>query len=208
MTPGGLASLRRLISRRVAAAEHCELCSAVVAEEHQHLVDPTDRRLLCVCDPCAILFDRGGSTRYLRVPRDVRELTGIEISESFWTALAIPVGLVFLFRSSISGQVLAVYPSPAGPTEAGVEKQDWEELAALHTALPAMKPDVEALLVNRVAGMRRYYLVPIDEAYRLTGLIRKHWRGFSGGEDAQERIGVYFDGLDRRSVRKGTGRHA
>ena len=52
------------------------------------------------------------------------------------------------------------------------------------------EPDVEALLVNRVARRERirrarpdYFVVPIDECFRLVGLIRPHWKGLSGGTE-------------------------
>ena len=47
--------------------------------------------------------------------------------------------------------------------------------------LAELEPDVEALLVNRMKGERAYYRAPIDECFKLVGLIRMHWRGLSGG---------------------------
>jgi hypothetical protein len=59
-------------------------------------------------------------------------------------------------------------------------------------------PDVEALLVNRVGAARDYFIVPIDECYKLVGLIRLHWRGLSGGAVVWGEIGRFFDELRRR----------
>ena len=203
----GLASLRRFTASRP-ALEHCELCAAVVAGEHEHLVDPRSRRLLCACHACAILFEGAGATQYRRVPGDVRELAGLEIADTFWNGLSIPIGLAFLFRSSASGSILALYPSPAGPTEASVDEDSWRELAALHPALEKIGADVEALLVNRTREAREYYIVPIDEGYKLTGLIRQHWQGFSGGDEAWRQIRMFFDDLKRRSRPEGIGNRA
>ena len=61
------------------------------------------------------------------------------------------------------------------------------------------KPEVEALLVNRLSGKHLYYLVPIDQCYRLSGLIRLHWRGLSGGSEVWEEVGRYFDRLKEKS---------
>jgi len=58
---------------------------------------------------------------------------------------------------------------------------------------------VEALLVNRVRGTREHFLVPIDECYRLVGLIRMHWRGLSGGREVWEEIEQFFEELRGRS---------
>lgn len=186
-----LAALRRLTQPRP-AQQRCELCAAPAAEEHQHLVDPDARRLVCVCDACAILFDHNGATRYRRVPRDVRDLRGLDLDDALWSRLAIPIGLVFFFRSSVSKSVLGVYPSPGGPTETVIEPELWNDLAALHPALAAMPEDVEALLVNRVSGAREYFIVPIDECYKLSGVIRTHWTGFSGGDELWDRLALFF----------------
>jgi hypothetical protein len=98
------------------------------------------------------------------------------------------VDLAFLVHRSTIGRIVALYPSPAGLVEAGVE--------LMHPLLADLRPDVEALLVNRTAGRRDYYLVSIDECYRLVGLLRLHWNGFSGGTEVQERIGQFFAALD------------
>ena len=66
-----------------------------------------------------------------------------------------------------------------------------------------MEADVEALLVNRVGNTRDYYIVPIDECYKLVGLIRAHWRGLSGGTEVWEEIGRFFDGLKAATARTG-----
>jgi hypothetical protein len=194
----GLASLRNFV-RKPPEVERCDLCSAALAEQHQHLVDPPTRRLLCACDPCAILFSSGGETCYRRVPRDSWYLNSFSLSDQAWNSLAIPIGLVFIYASSVSDQILAVYPSPAGPTESAVDKESWEELVADNPVLANLRPDIEALLINRMSGAREYFLAPIDECYKLTGLVRKYWRGFSGGDEGWEQIGGFFDRLKERS---------
>jgi len=60
------------------------------------------------------------------------------------------------------------------------------------------------LLVNRVGHVRgaapaEYYLVPIDECYKLVGLIRANWRGLSGGSEVWEKVGQFFTRLKERS---------
>jgi hypothetical protein len=195
----GLAGLRRMAMPRP-AEERCELCAAPVGEQHRHLIDPEARRLLCACDACALLFDHAAARRYRRVPRDVRALTGFDLDDALWNSLAIPIGLAFLFRSSVTRSVLAVYPSPGGPAETAVEEETWKEVAALDASISRMEDDVEALLVNRVQGVRAYYIVPIDQCYKLTGVIRTHWRGFSGGERLWEELRHFFDSLNRSAI--------
>lgn len=194
----GLASLRQFV-REPEPVEACELCATRVAEEHQHLIDPETRRVLCACDACAILVSGETQTRYRRIPRDVQYLDNFRLDDATWNSLMIPIGLVFFFRSSVSGQIAALYPSPAGATESPVDPELWDEIVDLNPMLRGMRPDVEALLTNRVNQQREYYLAPIDECYRLTGLIRKNWSGFSGGSEVWEAIGNYFAGLKQRS---------
>ena len=204
----GFRALRRLAAQPP-ARERCGLCASQIDDhQHPHLVDPQDHRLLCVCGACAILFDAAGVTRYRRVPQDVRELGGLEITDVFWNGLAIPIGLVFVFRSSVSGKVEALYPSPAGPTQSSIDEDTWLELAALDPLLQTIRPDIEALLVNRIKGAREYYLAPIDECYKLVGLIRQYWRGFSGGDEAWQRIRSFLDDLKLRSRSAGVAHRA
>ncbi len=203
----GLASLRNFV-RKAPEAERCDLCSLALAEQHQHLLDPQTRRLLCACDPCAVLFNSSGETHYRRVPRDTRYLNNFNLSDGAWNSLAIPIGLAFIYSSSVAGQILAVYPSPAGPTEAEVDKEAWEELIADNPVLAKLSPDVEALLINRMNGAREYFWTPIDECYKLTGVVRKYWRGFSGGDEGWEQIGKFFDRLKERSYGEAVSSHA
>ena len=74
-----------------------------------------------------------------------------------------------------------------------------QDPAAQRIPPPQLQPDVEALLVNRVGGTREYLLVPIDECYKLVGLIRTHWRGLSGGAEVWREIGAFFAALKTRA---------
>ena len=62
------AALRRFTRKRP-AAESCELCSAALSADHEHLIEPAVRRLVCSCTACAILFSGQPGARYRRVPR-------------------------------------------------------------------------------------------------------------------------------------------
>ena len=101
----------------------------------------------------------------------------------------VPIEMAFFFKSTPHGRVIALYPSPAGPMESLLSLDTWTDIAEANPVLNEMKDDVVALLVNRVGHARgsspaEYYLVPIDECYKLVGLIRTHWRGLSGGTEA------------------------
>jgi hypothetical protein len=86
----------------------------------------------------------------------------------------------------------ALYPSPAGATESLLPLDAWNSLAARNPRLKTMQSDVEAFLVNRVGTKREYYVVPIDFCFELVGLIRKHWRGLSGGDTVWRQVETFF----------------
>ena len=46
----------RQFARKKSSEERCEMCSAAVFEGHAHLVEPVSHKLMCVCEPCALLF--------------------------------------------------------------------------------------------------------------------------------------------------------
>jgi hypothetical protein len=186
--------------------ERCELCSAELGADHQHLFDPVHRRVACACGSCALLFS-GTGMKYKRVPRRIRHLESLQITDGQWDSLRIPIEMAFFFHSTPAGRIVAIYPSPAGATESLLPLDAWNEIARDNPELNSMEEDVEALLVNRAGrgpGLcsADYYVVPIDECYKLVGLIRTHWRGFSGGTQVWEEIARFFEALHERSGRK------
>jgi hypothetical protein len=67
--------------------------------------------------------------------------------------------------------------------------------------------------VNRVGhahGMSRaeYYIAPLDECYKLVGLIRTNWKGLSGGTEVWTEIGRFFAELKSKSEQVGGGVNA
>ncbi len=199
---GSFDALRRFVRRPPPPVEHCELCNQAVSAAHQHLLETASRRLICACDACALLFDNRGQTKYKRVPRRIRFLPEFRMTDSQWDGLMMPINMAFFFHSTPRGRVIALYPSPAGATESLLSFDTWDEIVAENPTLLEMEADVEALLVNRIDHARalsscpgqgsEYFIVPIDECFRLTGLIRSRWRGLSGGNDVWREIGRFF----------------
>ena len=181
--------------------EHCELCSELILPEHRHLLNVSTREMMCACRPCSILFDREAASegRYRVIPDRRLFLEDFEMSNAQWESLRIPVDMAFFFYSAHAERVVAFYPSPMGPTESLLKLSAWEELERRNPVLKEMERDVEALLVNRARGAREHFLVPMDKCYSLVGLIRMHWRGFTGGQEVWEEIGLFFEELRRRS---------
>ncbi len=187
----------RSLKRPQAREERCELCSAVVGARHPHVLEVASGKVLCACDACAILFShREGDRQFLRIPRSARRLTGFKLGAAEWNALALPIDMAFFVKSTKAGRVLAYYPSPAGPTESLLDLEAWQDLVRENRALDEMLSDVEALVVNRTHGRRDYVIAPIDECYRLTGLIRTQWRGMAGGEEVWCEIEQFFNAIE------------
>jgi Family of unknown function (DUF5947) len=182
--------------------ERCELCGELLPSEHRHLIDVQDRRLLCSCRACSLLFDRqgAGGGHYRLVPSRRLRLEHFELSDQAWEELRIPVEMAFFFRNSTAERVVAFYPSPMGATESRLDLSAWQELERCNPALSSLEPDVEALLVNRAKGRRGAWLVPIDECYRLVAVIRTRWRGFTGGKEVWDEIERFFEQLDEQAT--------
>ena len=191
-----------------AALEHCDLCSAPLPGEHRHLMDLRSRELMCACRACVLLFDdRGagaaGGGHFRLVPDRRLMLPDLVLDDVMWEELRLPVDIAFFLRSSSAERVQAFYPGPMGATESLLTFEAWSALETANPVLGTLAPDVEALLVDRARGRRRYWIAPIDDCFSLVGLIRTHWRGVTGGNDVWEGIQEFFDSLSRRSTPAG-----
>ena len=134
-----------------------------------------------------LLALRGGDPELRPTGTRVLWLEELELDDEAWAAFGIPIGLAFFFRSSAGGRTVALYPSPAGATECELDLEPWERLRAANPVLTGLEPDAEALIVNRLADPPQHAIAPIDECYRLVGLIRASGRnlgrGRAGGRD-------------------------
>jgi hypothetical protein len=193
----------RQFARAKPPVERCDLCGLEVPARHTHLLDRRTRNLACACAACAVLFSGQENGKYKRVPDRIRYLAGFRLSDAQWESLMIPINMAFFHRGG-DGRPVAIYPSPAGPIESLLELDAWSEIAEQNPVLRDMQSEVEALLVNRLGHSRgfeafEYYLTPIDECYTLVGLIRRQWRGLSGGMELWGEIQTFFGGLKARS---------
>jgi Family of unknown function (DUF5947) len=193
--PGALERLvRRSGSRRAASAERCELCSEPLPAGHAHMLDRERDELLCACHACTLLFDRqgAGGARYRLLPDRCIPVD----TDASPQGLGVPVGLAFFVRRR-DGVVVAHYPSPAGATRWEVDPEAWRAAVERAPILERMEPDVEAFLVSTMRGASERWLVPIDDCYRLVALVRREWRGLSGGREVWNKIQEFFTELHR-----------
>ena len=198
----------RAAERRPAPApeERCDLCDATMPDDHRHLLHLDERRI--VCARASLL---GAALRRPRVPAGrhadavARGLRAAPTScgrrsrsRSGWRSSC---------AASVTGGVVAFYPSPAGATESELDLEAWDALVAAQPACSAdLEPDAEALIVNRLGEPPQYAIAPIDQCYALVGLIKSRWEGISGGTALETAVPEFFDAL--RAARRPRRRDA
>ncbi len=158
-------------------------------DDHRHLLHLVERRIVCACEACWALYS--GDAEYRPAGSRTIWLDAFDCPDELWGMFQIPIGLAFFMRSTVSGGVVAFYPSPAGATESELDLEAWGQLVQRNPPLGELDPDAEALIVNRLEEPHRYVIAPIDMCYGLVGLIKSRWEGISGGLGARAgRAGV------------------
>lgn len=199
-----LSLLRRLIERDRLKNEGplCEMCGQGIDERHPHVANTEKHILLCTCRGCYLLFTNHAANggKYRSVPDRYLHDPNFMLSEDLWESLQIPVRMAFLFRNSALDHPAAFYPSPAGTTESTLPLDAWDRLVEACPMVAMLEPDVEALLIygGRSAHLE-CHLVPIDACYELSGIVRRNWRGFDGGQQAWSVIDSFFARIRERS---------
>jgi hypothetical protein len=135
----------------VEETEKCELCGRPLSDDHRHLLELNERRILCACEPCLAM--KSGLDNYCPVSTRTLWLDDFQFSDELWAAFQLPVGLAFFID---------------------------------------LEADAEALVVNRMNDEHQHAIVPIDECYRLVGLIKSTWQGISGGSAIEDAVPKFF----------------
>ena len=182
---------------RRAPEERCDICNATVPDDHRHLLHLEERQIVCACEACWALHS--GDPEYRPAGMRTVWLEDFDCSEEMWGSFQVPIGLAFFMRSSVSGGVVAFYPSPAGATESELSLDAWDAFVARNPLLADLDPDAEALVVNRLSAPPSYVIAPIDDCYRLVGLIKSRWEGISGGDALQQAVPEFFAALRTRT---------
>ena len=124
---------------------------------------------------------RSGEGDYRPTGNRTLWLPGLDVPDDLWASFQIPIGLAFFMESTVTACVVAMYPSPGGATESELHFDSWSRMRELNPVLEGLEPDIEGLIVNRLSDPPIYVIAPIDRCYALTGTIKAHWEGISGG---------------------------
>lgn len=182
----------------LASQERCDLCRTTIPDDHRHMLHLVDRRIVCTCEACWALHS--GDPEYRPTGMRTVWLDGFQCDDELWAQFQIPIGLAFLMRSTVTGGVVAFYPSPAGATESELTLEAWQALVVANPMLEQLESDAEALVVNRLSEPSQYAIVPIDQCYALVGLIKSRWEGISGGDAIERAVPEFFGAIRARAV--------
>jgi Family of unknown function (DUF5947) len=180
------------------AETECDLCGIAIAERHRHLLHLVERQIICACESCWNVHS--GDAEYRPAGNRTVWLPDLEVPDEIWASFQIPIGLAFFMDSTVTACVVALYPSPGGATESELHFESWRRLVDLNPVLAELEPDIEGLVVNRLSNPPAYAIAPIDQCYALTGLIKMHWQGISGGPGVHEAVEGFFEGLRSEGV--------
>ncbi len=178
--------------------ELCDLCGISIPDDHRHLLHLIERRIVCSCESCWAM--RSGEGDYRPTGNRTLWLPDLDVPDDLWASFQIPIGLAFFMDSTVTACVVALYPSPGGATESELHFESWSRMRALNPVLEGLEPDIEGLVVNRLADPPAYAIAPIDKCYELTGTIKAHWEGISGGSEVEAAVARFFAGLRATAV--------
>jgi len=173
--------------------EVCDVCGTPIAHDHRHLLQLSERRILCACEVC--LAEKSAEAEYRPVGHRVTWLDDLQMADEMWARLGIPIALAFFTQNGDTGETVAFYPSPAGSTECELDLDAWRDLVEANPKLRQLEPDAEAFIVNRMSDPPQYVIVPIDRCYEMVGAVKMAWEGISGGDEVDLAIAAFFQRL-------------
>ena len=178
--------------------EVCNLCGTGLPDDHRHLLALAERRIVCTCEACWAM--RSGEGDYRPTGRRTLWLPDLELPDDLWAGFQVPIGLAFFMESTVTACVVAMYPSPGGATESELHFDSWARMRSLNPVLEGLEADIEGLIVNRLSDPPVYLIAPIDRCYELTGTVKAHWEGISGGASVEAAVDEFFLGLRAEAV--------
>jgi hypothetical protein len=178
--------------------EACDLCGIGLPDEHRHLLALVERRIVCSCETCWAM--RSGEGDYRPTGNRTVWLPDLNVPDDRWASYQRPNGLAFFMESTVTACVVAMYPSPGGATESELHFDSWTRMRQLNPVLESLEPDIEGLIANRLSDPPAYVIAPIDRCYELTGTVKVHGEGISGGTAVQAAIDAFFARLAAHAV--------
>jgi hypothetical protein len=178
--------------------EVCDLCGIGIPDDHRHLLHLVERRIVCSCESCWAM--RSGEGDYRPTGNRTVWLPDLDVPDDLWASFQIPIGLAFFMDSTVTACVVALYPSPGGATESELHFDSWSRMRRLNPVLEGLEADIEGLVVNRLSDPPAYAIAPIDKCYELTGTIKAHWEGISGGSGVEAAVAAFFEALRSKAV--------
>lgn len=193
MSAGSAVQALRRFREASTDATRCAFCGMAVESAHPHRLDPEGWQVICACNACD--RDRADEPRLRRVGHRVEKIEDPRVGERMLMVVDVPVGLAFFTRTRRAANVF--YPAPTGTAEARIDVETWAALEAELPEVARLEPEVEAIVVS--LSPRRTFVVPIDECFRLAGMLRSAWVGWSGGAEARSAIEDFFATLETRA---------
>ncbi len=192
--------LRAFVAERPRPAV-CALCGANIAPHpaHPHLLSAHGGRVVCACGACSLLFGGEPNAAYRRLPRTVELYGEPTLRDADWQLLGVPIRLACFVRRTAQ-EVECIYPSPAGPVRSALGSEATALLTQHYPSVAELLLDVEAIVVCAVGERRAAVRVPVDECFRLVGLVRRYFRGASGGAPWWSALEEWMTELAQRSA--------
>jgi hypothetical protein len=182
-----------------ADGEVCDLCGIGIAADHRHLLHLVERRIVCACEACWAM--RSGEGDYRPTGNRTLWLPDLNLPDDVWAGFQIPIGLAFFMNSTVTGCVVAMYPSPAGATESELHFESWNRMIELNPVVGELEADIEGLIVNRLSDPPMHAIAPIDRCYALTGAVKATWEGISGGTGVEGAVTRFFAELHEQALK-------
>ena len=202
---------RRAAAESVAVQERCELCGAPIPARAPSPARPGDARAALRVPPVQpAVRPRRGRRRPLpagarpaaapgRLRARRRRLGRAATSPSTWRSSS---------TTPRAGRVVAFYPGPMGATESLLELRAWTRAGGAEPgAARAASPTWRRCSSTGARGAPRSLAGPDRRVLFAGGPDPHRWRGFTGGREVWEKIGQFFEQLDRprRSRRHANG---
>ena len=178
------------MARPAPDGERCDLCRSGVPDDHRHLLQLEERRILCVCEPCRALRSR---RRRAAAGRHAHAVAGgLRAARRRVGRVPDPDRARVLPALERDRQRRRDVPvAGRRDRERAALRRAGTRLVELNPVLRGLEPDAEGLIVDRRLGVAA--IAPIDRCYELVGLIKSRWEGISGGRRRRAR--------DRRVLR-------